>query len=546
MTAEQSPLDTQLEAIKLLSDGKSDSALQLLISAVHQQPGCAAWRNNLGNALLETGNSDAAIREFQEAISLERGYHLAYLGLARAYRLAGNSVDAIRSCQQGLQLRPKWPEMIAEYANALEAADRGGEALRLLSATVASDPGHHELNSRCLFSLNYAEIAPEDVFSFHSELGQTRRFTQSATAPRPRNAEDFAVGFLSGDFRTHSVSYFSRSLFMHAFPGLRRVALANSPPGDSDECTRWFQQKSDAFVNIWGKNEAEVREIVRDHNCDILVDLSGHTSLNRLDVFDSRCAPLTVHAIGYPNTTGHPGIDLRITDRITDPPGSDNMATEKLLRMPDCFLCYDPPAAAPIPQPRTADRQLRFGCFTSFNRISASTLRLWSNVMKGIPDCKLVLKSTHCADPAARVHLQTRAATAGIDPSRIEFLPRMPDNNAHLQLWNQIDICLDVAPWNGTTVTCEALWMGVPVISLRGDRHSARVGASLLTAVGRPDWIAESPDQYVRIVQKVVTDRKQREHWRRHSREFISNSNLCNTSAYSFNFYSLLTKQLKG
>ena len=544
MTPQHSTADTQLEAIRLLGEGKYDSALELLISAVKQSPDCAAWRNNLGNALLETGQTDAAIQQFRQAISLVTGYHLAFLGLARAYRVAGDSIAALRACQQGLRMRPHWPEMIMEYATSLEAADRSDEALRLLSAAIASDPSDHELNSRCLFSLNNSEITPTEVFEFHAEVGQLRPFTSSLSERRSENPENICVGFLSGDFRVHSVSFFSRSLFMHTFPGLKRVALANSPPGGDDQQTCWFQQKCDTFINIWGKSDIEVRNIVQEQGCDVLVDLSGHSSLNRLDVFDSRCVPLAINAIGYPDTTGHPGIDLRLTDWITDPEGSDHLATEKLMRMPECFLCYDPPAAAPAPEVRPEGRQVRFGCFASFNRISASTLRLWSDVMGAIPDCELVLKSTHCSDAAACAHMRSRASTAGIDPNRIKFHQRISGNNAHMKLWNQIDISLDVAPWNSTTVTCEALWMGVPVITLRGDRHSARVGASLLTAVGRPEWIAESPEHYVDIARRVAADREQRISWRLDCRKLISNSPLCNTWAYSSTFYSLLKQQL--
>jgi predicted O-linked N-acetylglucosamine transferase (SPINDLY family) len=235
-----------------------------------------------------------------------------------------------------------------------------------------------------------------------------------------------------------------------------------------------------------------------------LIDLAGHTGLNRLPLYAKRLAPVQINYLGYPNTTGLKAMNYRFVDALTDPDERDQAVhTEKLVRFAPFAWSYQPPASAPDPV-RAPHDGVVFGSFNNPAKISSSTLALWARVLASVPSSTLLLKGQGLDHAIVRPIVETRLKAAGIDLSRVEMFGRTRQQTSHLELYQRIDIALDAFPYHGTTTTCEALWMGVPVISLRGDRHASRVGASLLTSVGHPEWIAETPDQYVEIATKLA------------------------------------------
>jgi predicted O-linked N-acetylglucosamine transferase (SPINDLY family) len=254
-----------------------------------------------------------------------------------------------------------------------------------------------------------------------------------------------------------------------------------------------------------------------------------------MPVFARRAAPVQATFIGYPDTTGLKAMDFRLTDAIADPPGAERYCTERLVRLPGCFLCYQPPANAPevAPSPWRQNGFVTFGSFNNLAKVSEDVIARWAHILREVPDARLIIKNPSLTDVATRERYQALFAQAGVAAGRLALLGYVKDDAGHLGTYRLVDIALDTFPYNGTTTTCEALWMGVPVVSLRGDRHSARVGASLLTAAGFPDWIADTPEHYLQLAGGLAGDRTRLAELRSQLRERVRQSRLCSAENYA-------------
>jgi predicted O-linked N-acetylglucosamine transferase (SPINDLY family) len=228
-------------------------------------------------------------------------------------------------------------------------------------------------------------------------------------------------------------------------------------------------------------------------------------------------------------------MDYRLSDAIADPPGSERWCTESLVRLPGCFLCYRPPDYAPPVENPPCEKNgfVTFGSFNNLSKINPEVIVVWARLLQEIPGSRLVLKNPSLKDKSTRERVQALLADAGISAQRLDLMSFIPGDTAHLGAYARIDIALDTFPYNGTTTTCEALWMGVPVVSLVGDRHCARVGASLLTATGLPDWIAGTTEHYVQIAKSLAQDRDQLARLRSNLRDQVKQSRLCSAEIYT-------------
>ncbi|MBT8439697.1 MAG: hypothetical protein KJO91_08220, partial [Gammaproteobacteria bacterium] len=249
--------------------------------------------------------------------------------------------------------------------------------------------------------------------------------------------------------------------------------------------------------------------------------------------------------LGYPNTTGLNTVNYRITDSLADPPGdADILHTENLTRLPDCFLCYTPCKESPdcSPAPSEINNYITFGSFNVLAKISDECVKCWSTILNQVKESKLVLKSAGLEDPDTRIYLSNKFKQHNIDPHRLEMIPRTNDIRSHLQQYSRVDISLDTFPYNGTTTTCESLWMGVPVISLRGNRHAGRVGESLLTQVGHSELVANNPEQYISIARNLAENTNEILSYRNTLRNRITSSPLCDGPGFT----SLLEQAFTG
>ena len=316
------------------------------------------------------------------------------------------------------------------------------------------------------------------------------------------------MGYVSPDFRRHSVAYFIEPLIArHDRDAFEVYCYSNVLTPDS--MTRHLMGLSDSACHIVAMSDGEAADRVRADGIDILVDLAGHTAGGRLGLFALKPAPVQVSYLGYPNTTGLAAIDWRITDIHADPPGNgDEFHSERLARLPRTFLCFQPPADAPAiqPPPSIESGRITFGSFNTLPKVTPEVVGAWAQLLHRVPGSRLLLKASGLTDAAGRGRLLGEFAQHGIDEDRLTLLGKVGDFNAHLARYHEMDIGLDPFPYNGTTTTCEAVWMGVPVVSLAGDRHAGRVGASVLANLGLEELIATSIDEYLAIAADLAAD----------------------------------------
>jgi predicted O-linked N-acetylglucosamine transferase (SPINDLY family) len=278
-------------------------------------------------------------------------------------------------------------------------------------------------------------------------------------------------------------------------------------------------------------------DLVRTDGIDILVDLAGHTADNRLTAMASRAAPVQVAYLGYPATTGLATMDARIVDAFTDPDSVADHASEKLCRLDRCFLAYEPSLYPEIAPPPVLHRgHVSFGSFNNIAKLNPEVVSLWSTVLRAVPESRLVLKHDVSHDSGVQEHLAGLFARQGVARHRLVFLERTPDLLSHLAAYAEIDVALDPFPYNGTTTTCEALWMGVPVVTLAGDRHAARVGASLLTASGLDAWVARDLEDYRRTACQLAESPRLLSALRSLLRPQLVGSSLCDAGAMAQSF----------
>jgi len=279
-----------------------------------------------------------------------------------------------------------------------------------------------------------------------------------------------------------------------------------------DPATQRLRQHTPHWRAIAGKPDEAVADLIRADRIDVLVDLAGHTARNRLTVFARKPAPVQVTYLGYCDTTGLAAMDYRLTDALADPPGAtEHLHSERLVRLPDTAWCFCPPEDSPpagIP-PMVHSGHVTFACFNVRSKITDETLATWSGLLARVPRSRLLLKDLSYREASVQQRVRAVFENAGIAPERVEFATRVPTRAEHLRHYERVDIALDTFPYNGTTTTCESLWMGVPVISLAGHTHASRVGVSLLTNAGLPGFIAANPDEYIRLAAQLTTDASQ-------------------------------------
>jgi protein O-GlcNAc transferase len=492
--------------------GRLDEAIMSYQSALKISPEYAEAHNNLGNAFQEQKAFSRAIECYHSALKYNPNNHTAYNNLGNAYQKQGQLNQAINCYYKAVVLRPDYFEVFNSMANALTEFGKIPEALEYYGKALEINPAYTVAHSNFLLAMHYQ--ASSALSSYLAEAEKCwQQHAESCLKPVSLehpivSPKRLKIGYVSPDFYQHSVSFFFMPLLQNHDRNLVEV-FCYSEVRFSDYLTDQIKKLSNHWRSTVGFTDDEVAEQIKKDGIDILVDLAGHTAGNRLPVFARRPAPVQITWLGYPNTTGMPVMDYRLTDEIADPVGeADKYHSETLIRLPDGFLCYRPPDDAPpvseLPALKTGG--ITFGSFNNLPKINEKVISLWSRLLQQVPDSCLLLKSRQFADDHVRQRFLGLFSANGVASERIRLLPRTPSTAGHLALYHQVDIGLDPFPYNGTTTTCEALWMGAPVITLRGNRHAGRVGASILTRVGLEDLIAESEEQYVEICIKLAQD----------------------------------------
>lgn len=507
-------------ALLLARMERFDEAIPILRRTVELEPHQAMFRGNLVNGLWNSGQCTASVRELQAMLAQTPGDPSVVQRLATKLTLLARAPEGVALCQ-----------------SVLPDASSNVDLTRALSTCILNDPG----------------ASADDVVEAHRLAGAAvlraagGRTNSRDVFPNSRDPDrPLRIGFVSPDFRQHSVSFFLEPLLERLDRATFQV-LCYSNGDKGDEVTARLKKLATTFTAILGMNDATAAARVAQDKVDILIDLAGHTIGTRLGIFALRAAPVQATYCGYPATTGIGAIDYRLVDSTTDPAASDVHRTEKLVRLDPCFLCYRPPAEAPPvqPPPSRASGQVTFGSFNATSKLNDAVIALWSRVLDRVPGSRLVLKALSLSDSELRDDLVARFRAHGIDPSRVECLPATRTLPDHLATYSRVDIALDPFPYHGTTTTCEAALMGVPTISLEGSMHHGRVGVSLLRNLGLDDLIAASPDDYIAKAAALAADPARLASCRASLRATLASSPLGDAGAFAARFSKALRSMWK-
>jgi len=522
-----------LLAVVRASEGCPEEAAVLFQDALRLAPGEVRALNGLGVALQQLGRADEAASCYLEALRVEPRYQDARINLATLLKDHGRLSDAEREIAQGLALEPDAVRLNYNLANMLHFQGRSLEAVAAYRNTLRLDPEHLDARQNLLFALHYSSLfSDRQIFAEHLR-GVRRRAFRPLPAPRPvqsppRSEGRIRIGYLSPDFRSHAVASFIEPMLRHHDRG-RFEIFCYANLGRPDQTTARLRGLSERWRDISGVGDEQAAGMIVNDGIDILVDLAGHTSGNRLPLFARRPAPLQLTWIGYPDSTALPQMDYRITDRFADPPGqSERYQSERLIRLPRCFCCYlpahDAPEVAPPPSSRTG--RITFGSFNNLAKVTSEVIELWSRVLQAVPGSGMLLKGRPLVDAQVRGRVLSAFGDAGVEPERVELHGGEASTAEHLAHYHRVDIALDTFPYNGTTTTCEALWMGVPVVTLAGTRHASRTGVTILSNCGLAELIASDRDQYLRIARELAGDAARLRQFREGARQRLLGSPL--------------------
>ncbi len=570
-TSETVPAFHYLLGSVLQDQGKLDDASRCLQRAIELDPAFARAHNNLGCVLDAAGRLQEAIPYFEKATTLDPSIPEAHYNLGNAYRQMGLRYKAMAAIEKAVSLRPHNAEWRSNLSELQYSEWKFDEAIDSLRVATRVDPGHRLAHINLgasllltggldeafdairkaealapepltaawlLFAEHYRQHDPRLLYEAHVEWARRHaagvpRMTGDATRRRRGGGRRLNVGYISPDFRTHPVAHFFEPVI--AAHDRRRFRLfCYATLGMSDETTGRLRKACDFWRDASGLSDDAVSEHIRADGIDILVDLAGHTTGGRPLVLARKPAPIQAAWIGYPNTTGLSAMDYRLTDAIADPEGrSDELHVEKLVRLKGGFLCYRPPHNAPEPGelPALAAGHVTFGSFNTVPKISDQTVALWAELLNAAPGSRIVLKAFGFAAASARARLHEAFGRRGVDAGRVVLLAPEDSMDRHLARYAEIDIALDTFPYNGTTTTCEALWMGVPVVTLAGSTHVSRVGASLLSAAGLPELVTATPGDYVSRALGLAADLRRLAELRGGMREHLRKSRLLDAQA---------------
>jgi predicted O-linked N-acetylglucosamine transferase (SPINDLY family) len=504
-------VDGYIALAKVLYDvGAFDEALELLV-AVNRirpvEPEGHIWR---GLVLRERGDLPAALEAFERVVELKPESPEGHALLGGTYWVMGEYEKAAWSASEGMKCDPRHPPVLTLHGNLALLTGRVTEALDWYEKALAVDTDYLEAFDNLLFVSNYDdEVGAEQLFQRHRDWGgKVIDFPALHATAGPRQSGDrIRIGFVSPDFRSHSVAFFVEPIFANLDRTKFELYLYSSDRR-IDSTTRRLSDYAGEWTNITALGDEPAAEMIAKDRIDVLVDLAGHTAGNRLGIFARRPAPVQVTYLGYPTTTGLSTVQHRLTDPVVDPVGGENLNTENPVRLPASYFCYAPPAEAPAvgALPAATSGEITFGSFNNLAKISPTAIRLWAETLKAVGGSRLLIKNRGVTNATVQRDIVARFEEGGVEAARVVFLGWEGSTESHLAVYGRVDIALDTFPYNGATTTCEALWMGVPVVSMSGRTHASRMGASILGAAGLASLIAEDEVGFVSVATELCRD----------------------------------------
>jgi predicted O-linked N-acetylglucosamine transferase (SPINDLY family) len=511
-------------------------ALGCYAQAIRLKPDYAVAYFNQGNTLKNLGDCGAALSSYDQALQFKPDYAEAHYNSGNVLRELHRFGDGLAHYQQALTVRSDFADVYVNRSNTYKDLGYLVEAETGYRQALSLSPGNPHYHSNLLFLLGYCpERQTPAAYLKEARCWETmvltdiqRRaahefgFKQVSRSQRP-----LRIGILSAELGRHAVAYF-------LVPWLskrdrNRISLFLYP---TRQCTDEYAASFEAMADAWCpvdelEDEAAVQRIRADQ-IDILIETSGHTAGNRLGIIARRAAPIQCHYIGYFASTGLSTMDYLLADDVLIPPALETQFTETIWRLPRSWLAYQPLEQAPEPGWLPAeDGRICLGSFNNLVKVREDCLRLWAGVLKALPEAWLLLKDGRATDPASQRRIREALQALGVDEQRVVFAGRMKDWAEHMRLYDQVDIALDTLPMNSGTTAFDALWMGVPLITLAGSTLAGRMGAAIVTGIGHPEWVVVDEADYVTKVVALARDVDIRKRLRHTQREQMRNSPLC-------------------
>jgi protein O-GlcNAc transferase len=492
----------------LRTRGRIDEALACYRRAIAVAPALGEAHNNLGTLLQGLGRWDESAAAYRTALALDPRSAVAHYNLANVLKELGDGRQAEALLLRALELDPSLPEAHLNLGNLRKDQGRLTDAMASYSRAVAARPDYAAAHANLLFTLAYVDnLSPAQIFEMHRDwvrlhaTGLTRAHHPNVRDPAKR----LKIAYVSPDLRTHPCAFFVEPLFRHHDRSAVEV-YAYAEVAQPDAVTNRLRGLVDVWRSTVGLTDEQVGSLIRADGIDVLIDLAGHTANGRLLALARKPAPVQVEYLGYPATTGIAAMDWRLTDAVAEPPGqSEAFYTERLYRLPHSLWCYQPfedmGEVSALPALTTA--QVTFGSFNNYAKVGPRVVALWASVLRAVPASRLVMITVPAGE--AQETLWARFEALGVERARVVLHDRL-DRRAYVSLFSTVDVALDPFPCNGGTTTCDALWMGLPVVTLRGATFLSRASLSVLSAGGCAEYAAHDAAGYVEVCRRLAAD----------------------------------------
>ena len=523
----------------LAEQGKPEEAILNFRTALEIKPDFADVYIGIGNVLNSQSMPKEAVLWFQKGINHQPNNVAAYNNMGSALHNQDQLDEAVACYGKALKIDPKMAATLNNMGLVLQDQGRLKEAREYFRRALKIGPNLVKAYSNFLLSLLYdseydldyifTEHKKWDDFYGHPSMKKSAQFINS-----PRQDRRLRIGYVSPDFRNHSCAWFIEPLL--EFHNRDKVEIfCYSEVKKEDNVTERIRKLSNSWYCTQGISDMEVAKQIRSDGIDILVDLAGHTKGNRLPIFALKPAPVQMTWLGYSFTTGLEAMDYRLSDKWLTPLEGREMFSERLYNLSRCSLAYSPPGKTPEPSEPAfeSNKHITFGSFNSLSKVSSLTIALWARVLDETPGSKLVLKARQSHDFGSKKRILRLFNEQRISDNRVIFQGYATSTFEHLAHYREIDLALDTFPYNGTTTTCEALWMGVPVVTLIGNHTVSRWGLSLVAAVGLEELAAKSEDEYCAIIKNLVYSHRRLKVLKTGMRDRLISSPLCDARGFA-------------
>ncbi len=525
---------------------RPDEALASYNKAILLKPDYADAHSNRGNTLKDLGHLSEADTSYRQAIALKPDFAEAYYNLGNVLKDLRRLGEALSSYDKAIALKPDYAEAHSNVGNTLQDLGRLSEAAASYRQAVALKPGYAEAHSNLLFCMNYIEkfsatTGLEEALQYGSNV--SRKATDKYTSWRcPQAPDKLRIGFVSGDLKNHPVGYFLEGLLSNIDRSrFELIAYTNAPI--EDELTKRIQPHFKLWQSLLGKTDEAAAKMIHDDGIHILIDLAGHTAHSRLPVFAYKPAPVQVAWLGYFSTTGVPEIDYLLGDPYVTPEEEQHHFSERIWRLPETYLCFTPPNLdlEVGDLPALSNGYVTFGCFNNLSKMNDAVVASWSKILDSVKGSRLFLKARQFADPQTIERTLERFEALSIARDRL-LIERASSREDYFKSYNRVDIALDPFPFPGGTTSVEGLWMGVPVITKKGDRFISHNGETIANNTGQSEWIAQDENDYVLKAKFFASDLNSLAVMRSGLRAQVLSSPLFDSKRFSRHFENAMTE----